>query len=179
VLRRTPQFTDRLQGTLRALRDLAASPTTDQSIAGLSSTMKTLNPTLRYAGPHQTVCNYFTYMWTFLADHLSDEDATGTVERIQTKLAPLVQANSLGVMGATKPSSTEEAGLHQSDYPRSVDESGAADCEGGQRGYPGGAVFTDHRTPGSQGPTFKGRARVPEGQSFSAEPTGIAPSVLP
>jgi len=179
VLRRTPQFTGRLQGTLRALRDLAKSPSTDGSIAGLSSTMKTLNPTLRYAGPHQTVCNYFTYMWTFLADHLSDEDATGTVERIQTKLAPLLQANSLGMMGATKPSSTEEAGLHQSDYPRSVDETGAADCESGQRGYPGGAVYTDHRTPGSQGPTFKGRPRVPEGQSFSAEPDGIAPSVLP
>ena len=32
-------------------------------------TMKTLNPTLRYLGPHVTVCNYFTYMWTFLSDH--------------------------------------------------------------------------------------------------------------
>jgi len=179
VLRRTPQFTGRLQGTLRALRDLAESPTTDQSIAGLSSTMKTLNPTLRYAGPHVTVCNYFTYMWTFLADHLSDEDATGTVERIQTKNAPLLQANSLGMMGATKPSATKEAGLHQSDYPRSVNERGEADCESGQRGYPGGAVYTEHRTPGDQGPTFKGRPRVLEGQSYSAEPTGLAPSVLP
>ncbi len=179
VLRRTPQFTGRLQGTLRALRDLAESPTTDQSLAGLSSTMKTLNPTLRYIGPHVTVCNYFTYMWTFLADHLSDEEATGTVERIQTKLAPLLQANSQGIMGATKPSATHEAGLHQSDYPRSVNERGEADCEAGQRGYPGGDVFADHRTPGDQGPTFKGRPRVPEGQSYSAEPTGIAPSVLP
>ena len=98
VLRRTPRFTGRLQGTLRALRDLATSPTTDPAIAGLTSTMKTLNPTLRYAGPHVTVCNYFTYMWTFLADHISDEDATGTVERIQAKLAPLTQANSLGMM---------------------------------------------------------------------------------
>jgi virulence factor Mce-like protein len=179
VLRRTPKFTGRLQGTLRALRDLAKSPTTDQSIAGLSSTMKALNPLLRYLGPHVTVCNYFTYMWTFLADHLSDEDATGTVERIQTKLAPLAQANSLGTIGAAKPSSTVAAALHQSDYGRAVDENGAADCEAGQRGYPTEAPFTNHRTPGNQGPTFKGRARVPAGQSYSAEPTGIAPPVLP
>jgi hypothetical protein len=179
VLRRTPKFTGRLQGTLRALRDLAKSPTTDQSIAGLSSTMKALNPLLRYLGPHVTVCNYFTYMWTFLADHLSDEDATGTVERIQTKLAPLAQANSLGTIGAAKPSSTVAAALHQSDYGRAVDESGNADCEAGQRGYPTEAPFTNHRTPGNQGPTFKGRARVPAGQSYSAEPTGIAPPVLP
>ncbi|MEA2192973.1 MAG: phospholipid/cholesterol/gamma-HCH transport system substrate-binding protein [Solirubrobacteraceae bacterium] len=179
VLRRTPKFTGRLQGTLRALRDLAKSPTTDQSIAGLSSTMKALNPLLRYLGPHVTVCNYFTYMWTFLADHLSDEDATGTVERIQTKLAPLAQANSLGTIGAAKPSSTVAAALHQSDYGRAVDENGNADCEAGQRGYPTEAPFTNHRTPGNQGPTFKGRARVPAGQSYSAEPTGIAPPVLP
>ena len=40
-------------------------------------------------------------------------------------------------------------------------------------------VVLDSSTPGSQGPTFKGRARIPEGQTFSAEPTGIAPRVDP
>jgi virulence factor Mce-like protein len=190
VLRRTPRFTDRLEGTLRALRDLARSPTTDTTLAGLTATMATLNPTLRYLGPHVTVCNYFNYFWTFLADHLSDEDPTGTVQRVQVKLAPLVQRNSLGVFGATRPAAGgtidpvqqallgDAAGLHQSDYGRAVDENGDADCESGQRGYPG-EVFLGHRTPGTQGPTFTGRPRVPAGESFSAEPTGLAPSVLP
>ena len=40
-------------------------------------------------------------------------------------------------------------------------------------------IVLDSSTPGSQGPTFKGRARIPEGQTFSAEPTGIAPRVDP
>ena len=44
---------------------------------------------------------------------------------------------------------------------------------------PSEGIYTNRRTPGNQGPTYKGRARVPEGQSYSAEPTGIAPSVLP
>ncbi len=192
VLRRTPQFTRDLEGTLRALRDLARSPTTDQTLAGLADTMKTLNPTLRYVGPHITVCNYFNYTWTAFADHVSEEDATGTLQRIQVKNVSLTQPNSLASFGAVRPASGGEAdplthaifgdpvAIHQADYNRAVDENGNADCEGGQRGYlDEGQVSTNHRTPGSQGPTYSGRARVPEGQSFSAEPNGIAPSVLP
>jgi len=200
VLRRTPEFTDDLQGTLRALRDLARSPTTDITLAGLTSTMKTLNPTLRYVGPHVTVCNYFTYFWSFLADHISDEDATGTVQRIQVKMAPLLQPNSLAVLGSpapanggtvdplTKAVSGDAAVLHDQIYNAAVDPSGNADCESGQRGYPGRAatgfpadlnIAVDSRSPGNQGPTFKGRARVPAGQTFSAVPEGLAPQVLP
>ncbi len=192
VLRRTPEFTEKLEGTLRAVRDLARSPTTDQTLAGLTSTMNTLNPTLRYYGPHVTVCNYFTYMWTNLSDHLSEEDTTGTAQRIQVKQVPLAQQNSLASFGAvrhatgppTDPVSHAVFGdvvnLHQSDYPRAVDENGDADCEGGQRGYLNeDQVVQNHRTPGNQGTTYSGRARVPAGQSFSAEPTGLAPSVLP
>ena len=193
VLERTPEFTEDLEGTLRALRDLARSPTTDQSLAGLEDTMKTLNPTLRYVGPHVTVCNYFTTFWTFVSDHFAEQDgATGTAERVQVKLSPLLQQNSLGSFGAVRPASGQSTdplqhtlsgdvvNLHQADYARAVDEQGNADCEGGQRGYLNNdAVFQQHRTPGSQGPTYTGRPRVPAGQSFSAEPTGIAPSVLP
>src|SRR5204862_329722 len=80
-------------GSLRAVRLPARSPSTDTSLAGLTDTMKTLNPTLRWIGPHVTVCNYFTYGWTFLADHLSEEDPTGNAERVQIKLAPLAQKN--------------------------------------------------------------------------------------
>jgi hypothetical protein len=192
VLRRTPQFTDRLQGTLRALRDLAKSPTTDQTLAGLADTMKTLNPTLRYVGPHITVCNYFNTTWTNFADHLSEEDATGTYQRIQVKNVPLTQQNSLATFGAVRPAAGgtsdpvtkavlgDQVAVHQADYMRAVDENGNADCEGGQRGYLNqNGVSRNNRTPGSQGPTYTGRARVPAGESFSPEPDGIAPSVLP
>jgi len=200
VLRRTPQFTDDLRGTLRALRDLARSPTTDIGLAGLTSTMKTLNPTLKYVGPHVTVCNYFTYFWTFIADHISDEDATGTVERIQVKVAPLLQPNSMAVLGAAAPAnggtvdpltktlSGDAAVLHDQLYNAAIDSGGNADCESGQRGYPGRAatgfpadsnIAVDSRSPGNQGPTFKGRAHVPAGQTFSSRPDGTAPQVDP
>jgi virulence factor Mce-like protein len=200
VLRRTPQFTSDLEGSLRALRDLATSPTTDLGIAGLTSTMKTLNPTLRYVGPYVTVCNYFNYWWTFLADHISDEDATGTVQRIQVKMAPFSQHNSMGLIGAAAPANGgtvdpvthalqgDAAALHDQIYNAAVDGNGNADCEAGQRGYPQRLatgfppdlnIAVDSRTPGSQGPTFKGRPRVLDGQTFSARPNGIAPQVEP
>ncbi len=200
VLKRTPEFTQDLEGTLRALRDLAKSPTTDMALGGLTETMNALNPTLRYVGPHQTVCNYLTYFMTFLADHIADEDATGTVERIQVKLAPLLQHNSIAALGATEPVnggtpdpitkavSGDPANFHDQIYNAAIDESGNADCEAGQRGYPERLatgfpekyrIAVDTSTPGNQGPTFKGRARVPEGQTFSSEPNGTAPPVEP
>jgi hypothetical protein len=78
--------------------------------------------------------------------------------------------------------------LHDQLAGASVDAQGNADCEIGQRGYlPRLAqnypeefqIVVDPRTPGSQGPTFKGRPRIPDGQTFSPEPNGIAPSVNP
>jgi virulence factor Mce-like protein len=200
VLRRTPQFTDDLEGTLRAARDLAKSPTTDMTLAGLNATMNTLNPTLRWVGPHITVCNYFTYWWTFLADHLSDEDATGTLQRIQVKLTPFLQENSMDSFGAPRPANGgsidpiqkalfgDAAAFHGQEYGAAVTPSGAADCESGQRGYldrlakdyPSNLhIVVDPRTPGAQGPTYKGRPSVPAGETFSSEPDGIAPKVGP
>jgi virulence factor Mce-like protein len=200
VLRRAPQFTEDLEGTLRALRSLAKSPTTDITLAGLTDTMRTLNPTLRYVGPHVTVCNYLTYFWTFFSDHISDEDATGTVQRVQVKTVPLEQEHGMASFGAVEPAHADHIDpvqktlfgdpvqLHDQLYNAAVDPDGNADCESGQRGYlkrlatgfPANMdVVLDSSTPGSQGPTFKGRARIPDGQTYSADPTGIAPRVDP
>jgi virulence factor Mce-like protein len=199
VLRRTPRLNQDLTIALRALRTLSTSPTTNLALDGLTATFATLNPTLRFIGPHITVCNYWNYWWTHLADHLSEEDATGTLQRIQVKNAPR-QTNGLTSFGATEPANGEGADpvttalegdpahLHKQEWGRAVDEQGNADCEVGQRGYPERVaanappnfkIAIDPRTPGSQGPTFTGKPRVPAGQTFSAEPTGLAPPVTP
>jgi virulence factor Mce-like protein len=200
VLTRLPAFTSDLAGSLRALRGLARSPTTDITIGGLTDTMKTLNPTLQWLGPHVTVCNYFTYWWTVLADHISDEDATGTIQRVQVKTAPIEQEHGLASFGAQEPVNGGEidpvqhalfgdaAALHDQGSGAAVDTNGNADCESGQRGYPDRLatgfpakykIALDAATPGNQGPTYTGRPRVPDGETFSSEPTGIAPPRLP
>jgi hypothetical protein len=70
--------------------------------------------------------------------------------------------------------------LHAQSYGAAIEPNGVADCETGQRGYPKRLSYFDpqHRdiaveahTPGSQGPTYKGRARVPAGETFSRNPT--------
>ena len=197
VLRRTPELNKDLETAMEALFDLSRSPTTDLVLGGLQETMRTLRPTLRYVGPHITVCNYWNYWWTYLQDHLSERNDTGTIQRIQAKSAPR-QDNQLGSFGATEPANSEgvfepstelfgdPVNLHAQYYGRAVDERGMADCESGQRGYPRRLaqgmpakynVAIDPRTPGSQGTTFTGRKRVPKGQTFSAEPAGRGPKV--
>jgi hypothetical protein len=68
---------------------------------------------------------------------------------------------------------------HQNHYGAAVDNHGNADCESGQRGYVHRLNYFDpqHRnlgldqhTPGNQGPTFHGLARVPAGETFSRNP---------
>ena len=76
--------------------------------------------------------------------------------------------------------------LHESNYGAAINNDGTADCESGQRGYLSGNLTVTGRfldaegnpfnlvraphTPGSQGPTFAGRARVPAGETFTREP---------
>jgi ABC-type transporter Mla subunit MlaD len=195
VLPETPPFNDRLRKTFAAFDDLARSPTTNLTLAGLQSTTATLDPTLKFLGPQITVCNYWNYWWTYLSDHLAERVPSGTIERIEAKTAP----GAIASFGATRPANNDgdpitgavlgdPVNLHAQYHGRAVDEQGNADCESGQRGYPkrlaegapaGLDIAVDPRTPGLQGPTFTGKPKVPAGQTFSAEPTGLAPKVVP
>ncbi len=197
VLPETTRLSDDLRGSLVELGGLGRSPLANLTLDGLESTAATANPTLQYIGPHITVCNYFNYFWTYFADHLSERVPSGTLQRIAVKLVPPGQTNGQSSFGAVRPSDgtgapiddgADPAALHAQPYGRAVDEQGNADCEQGQRGYlnrvaagaPEGLnVAVDARTPGSQGPTFTGKPRVPAGQTFSAEPAGRGPDVTP
>jgi len=175
-LRATPALNERLGETFETVTALARRPSTGRALAGLSETMQTLNPTLRWVGPHITVCNYWNYWWTFLADHITDQDPTGQIQRVQVKEAPPNSPQApYGEFGQAEP--VEE--FHAQAYGAAVDAQGNADCESGQRGYMehyARGVEREKRivinpdTPGSQGPTFTGRPRVPRGQTFSHVP---------
>jgi virulence factor Mce-like protein len=178
-LRGMPALNERLDGSFAALTTLARSPGSDTGVGGLVETMGILAPLSRYLGPYQTVCNYWNYSWTLLSDHMTDQDQTGTVERIRVKNAG--PATGLGSFGQAFPAPT----LHAQAYGAAIDDHGRADCETGQRGFPrhlaegiddNFPIAGDSVTPGLQGPTFAGRDRVPAGQTYSAEPEG-APKI--
>jgi hypothetical protein len=152
---------------------------------------------LRYLGPYVTVCNDWNYWWTYLAEHISEETTFGTAQRVLFTLSNPLQPNNLNVQGATAPlnGGTIDSLLggngtfHSPNYGAAVDNQGNADCESGQRGYPkklnyfdpqGRNFFSDVHNPGDQGPTFSGRARVPNGETFSRNPqTGPQPVYNP
>jgi hypothetical protein len=188
TLIRTPTLNSKLQQVMNALRHLSLTPGTNMALNALVSTVDTLNPMIKYIGPYQTVCNDFNYFWTSLADNVSEATTFGTAQRIMSKFANPLQQNNVGTPGATAP--VDGGGtdslfggneyLHAQSYAAAINNDGTADCETGQRGFVKKLSYFDpkHRdiaveahTPGSQGPTYKGRNRVPAGETFSRNPT--------
>ncbi|HXZ69724.1 MAG TPA: MlaD family protein [Streptosporangiaceae bacterium] len=189
TLARTPSLNANLQQVMDGLRTLALAPGTNPAINALTSTVGTLNPIVRYLGPYQTVCNDWNYMWTFLAEHISEATSFGFAQRVLLNQGNPAQPNNVSQQGATAPvngggSTSAITGgneyLHAQAYGSAVDNQGNADCETGQRGYvlklnhldpQGRDLATDPHAPGVQGPTYAGRARVPAGETFSRNPT--------
>jgi hypothetical protein len=147
----------KLQGALGALRDLAQAPSTNAALRGLTATVTTLQPQLRFLGPYVTVCNYWNFWWTYVGEHFSEPTPTGTAQRALLNFAPM-GPNSLGSQGAahpvnggampnSEPPLTQPPGVaqaspvyHDSINGSAVTNNGLADCETGQRGYLNGSI---------------------------------------
>jgi ABC-type transporter Mla subunit MlaD len=188
VLPRTPSMNQKLQGVLASLKSLALDPGTNVALNGLTSTVGILNPTIRYLGPYVTVCNSWNYFWVELADLVSEQTSFGMAQRALAMFANH-QTNNVGSQGSTAPangyltgdptgtSGTADAEFsHGPAYGAAINTNGTADCEVGQRGYQlkqnsldpqGRALVTDAHTPGSQGTTWTGLAKVPAGETFT------------
>jgi virulence factor Mce-like protein len=189
VLVRTPSLNKHLQQVMVSLKNLAQAPGTNIGINGLAATTNTLNPMVRYLGPFQTVCDDWNYFWTYISDTFSEQTSFGFAQRALLNTANATQTNNVGQQGATAPAngggndSFPGGGnefAHGQTYGAAVSNSGAADCETGQRGYVRKLNFydpqqrllaSDPHTPGNQGPTFAGRSRVPAGETYSRAPT--------
>jgi virulence factor Mce-like protein len=191
VLPRTPSMNVKLEGVLRALRALALDPGTNQALTGLSDTVGILNPMIKYLGPYVTVCNGWNYFWAELADVVSQPTSIGTSQRALINFANQ-QTNNVNHQGATAPANGYQPGdvpdpttadaeySHGPAYGAAVTNSGAADCEVGQRGYnlmlnhldpQHRRLVSDQYTLGAQGPTWDGLSRVPPGETFTRRPT--------
>jgi ABC-type transporter Mla subunit MlaD len=181
TLVRTPVLDAKLQQVMNALKSLAQAPGTNIGVNALVSTVNTLNPMVRYLGPFQTVCDYWNYWWTYLSEHVSEQTQYGFAQRVLLNQADGTQTDNVGTLGATAPAGSAGGPefLHGPTYGAAIDTAGNADCETGQRGYPkklnyfdpqGRNLALDPHSPGDQGPTYHGRARVPAGETFSRNP---------
>jgi ABC-type transporter Mla subunit MlaD len=199
VLRRSPSLNNNLKDVLTSLRDLVRDPGVNSGLRGLVATVTTLNPQLRFYGPYQTVCDFWNYFWTYNGEHFSEQVASGTAQRAllnsaagqlngSTKANSFEPMNGEGYDSLTPPQKAQgdKERLHGQPYGAAITNGGSADCENGQRGYLNGNLnvsgrvvdaegnpfnlVADPHTPGSQGPTYAGRSRVPAGETFTREP---------
>jgi virulence factor Mce-like protein len=143
VQRRSVQLNDALQGSLGALEDLVKAPTTTGSLRGLTATVDTLQPQLRFLGPYVTVCNYWNMFWTFAAEHLSAPDDTGSSQRALLNMATQEPgSDGIGASGANEfahgkgalPGKADQW-VHNNVYGPAIGPNGQADCGAGQTGY--------------------------------------------
>ena len=194
IQERSVQLNSDLEGVLDALDALMTDERTGYAFRAVDDLTGILHPLVRFVGPYITVCNYFNYSFTHVGEHVSEPDPTGTSQRTLLNQAPRPRNPtdpSLGSIGARRPVNGEDvvsgqkANLHTNLYTAAIDTAGNADCESGQRGYlqrlatyapaddPTGKplnIVVDPHIPGNQGPTFTGRPKVPEGQTFSRYP---------
>ncbi len=196
-LRRSVPVYDALTEDLDALGQLVRDPATPASFVGLQRLGDILRPVTRHVGPYITVCNYANYSITHLGEHVSEPDATGTMQRtlnMQASRTRDPRDPSLGTLGASNAVNGEPTitgvpmHFHGQAYGAAVSPTGEADCEAGQRGYmerlhsynldPEFKVVRDSHVPGTQGTTWTGRPRVPAGQTFDRNPR-IGPPLPP
>jgi len=143
VQRRSPALYDSLDGALGALDDLVRTPQTTGALRGLTATVDTLQPQLRFLGPYVTVCNSWNMFWTFAAEHLSAPDDTGSSQRALLNLGGGQPGTDvIGNQGANEfahgdgslPGNADQW-LHGNVYGPAVDAQGNANCGAGQTGY--------------------------------------------
>jgi virulence factor Mce-like protein len=149
VTQRSVQQYEDLQDTLDALQGLAEAPTTNGAIRGLTATVTTLQPQLRFLGPYVTVCNYWNTFWTFNAEHFTAPDMTGGAERAllnngngDPDNVTAMGANEFvhGVPAADPVRHDENGGRPQHAHNNTtggdaIHDDGRANCQKGQQGY--------------------------------------------
>jgi virulence factor Mce-like protein len=195
TLIRTPSLDAHLQQVMNALKRLAQNPSTGVALNGLTATVNTLNPMVRYLGPYVTVCNDWNYWWTNLAGDIDEETSFGYAQRALLNFGNPTQSTAVGNQGVTQPANgggapgTTPEFIHGPAYGAAVDPHGNADCETGQRGYVHMLnhldplhrhLDTDSHTPGNQGTTWTGLTHVPKGETFTRIPQlGPVPPYIP
>jgi virulence factor Mce-like protein len=151
-----------------ALDELAENPNTLLALKDLTTTVQVAAPLLTYVAPFQTVCNYPTYFFTFLGEHVSEPVRGGTTQRVLAKSdTSNPQDNKLGGVegdrpvdiAANKPKNAEQPNgdvlqaLHRQYYEPAIDAQGNADCQEGQKGYLNRQITNSRYPPSNDVPT--------------------------
>jgi virulence factor Mce-like protein len=134
VLLRTPALDRRLERLLISLQDFATDDVVPRGVADLTSTARSLRPTLAFLKPAQTTCNYVADWFRNVSDLLTVGDSSGTTQRF------IIIATPQGPNNEGGPSSAPANGpannyLHVNPYPYTASPGQPKECEAGNEVY--------------------------------------------
>jgi virulence factor Mce-like protein len=194
VQAKVPTLYRNTENVFHSLEDLAANPNTLLGLSSLRRTLEVATPLVEYVSPYQTVCNYWTYYWSAISEHVSEIVPGGTGQRSLSKSGNNTQDNRINSTDADRPVDVPanenprtarypdgpKQALHGGAYSSAIDAQGNADCEVGQRGYALGPNVPEGRYQPSDDPALGGGSHVvvnlPEflsGPTFKARELGI------
>jgi virulence factor Mce-like protein len=125
VLRRASDLADRLEEALGAVDDLASDPLTREALERLRTALDTGLPTLQYAVPMQSVCNYLGLWLRNASSTISEGDIGGTWVRTLVLLHPEEMLQS--------PEPAPE--LHHNAFPNAAGPGTEGECEAGNEPF--------------------------------------------
>jgi ABC-type transporter Mla subunit MlaD len=155
VLPRTPPFNRRLASLLEELETFAEDPMVPRGLNATTDTVESLDPTLDYLAPAQTVCNYLTLWFRNISSLLSVGDRNGTWQRFIIVATPQGPNNEGGPSSAPADGPSAENHLHTNPYPNTAAPGQPRECEAGNEPYAAGRTVIGN-VPGRQRATTEG-----------------------
>ena len=103
-----------------------------------TATLQSLQPTLAFVAPAQTVCNYLTLFFQNVASLLSVGDRNGTWQRFIIVATPQGPNNEGGPSSAPANGPTVDNHIHTNPYPNTAAPGQPRECEAGNEPYQAG-----------------------------------------
>jgi virulence factor Mce-like protein len=158
ALRESPKLNRQLAPTARALQRFNDNATARSGLSRLEQTMDVLGPAIRFIGPSQSICNYWTILFQNLASATSLGADGGRWQRITVFEPPKGPNNEGSFAAAPANGPTEiENFLHYNPYPNTAAPSqNPTECEAGNEPYLVGQQVIGN-VPGNQGVVTTGQ----------------------
>jgi ABC-type transporter Mla subunit MlaD len=156
TLARSPALNNRLADVFDALERFSTDPLVPRGIARLNDTVKSLDPTLKFLTPAQTVCNYATLWFRNVSSVLSEGDVNGTWQRFIIIPTPQGPNSESGPSSAPADGPDAANHLHANPYPNSAAPGQTKECEAGNEPYKTGQTVIGN-VPGNQGTQTSGQ----------------------
>ena len=157
VLPKAPVLNRRLQSLLGELQTFANDPLVPRGLRTTNQLVRSVDPTLDFLAPTQTVCNAVTLFFRNVASLLSEGDRNGTWQRFIIVTTPQGPNNEGGPASAPANGPSVDNHLHTNPYPNTAAPGQPRECEAGNEPYLAGRTVIGN-VPGTQQARTEGYA---------------------